>query len=376
MQASPERLRIEEDAFDYEKRRYFDTVTWLAEVLPGSMRTPFEYSFDGQELYAVDGGKLAEIFDTAVREAEEMPEDLAFELRRRKAEKQEYNEMVDMMRGSLPNTMVVVSDFPSELMTATKDVGGYNVTRKQTMLRVLAKTPGGTLKMYSQSLDGSDRQALEALYRHLGHDAQPGELLGQRMHIELDETEQEFLIDELTGVYDRQLAVRYGGQWHAGQLNGERRNTYDFARSQTDLLNAYLATTNGFTGNKKDYNLAAAMEARFRNHLSRPYSLKHDDYDIGIVAHVMAMDEMTRAGEKARATGKSYSGCGITAGAPGEGFDAASQLEEAGYGNQSTEAGEDQYGSLTFECPKGHQNQRPRNKLIPRCKVCGISVKC
>ena len=39
---------------------------------------------------------------------------------------------------------------------------------------------------------------------------------------------------------------------------------------------------------------------------------------------------------------------------------------------------EDEYGSLTFECPKGHKNKRPRGKLIDRCqaKHCTASVKC
>lgn len=39
-------------------------------------------------------------------------------------------------------------------------------------------------------------------------------------------------------------------------------------------------------------------------------------------------------------------------------------------------SGEDQYGSLTFKCQKGHLNTRPKGKLIPNCKVCGVSVKC
>ncbi len=36
----------------------------------------------------------------------------------------------------------------------------------------------------------------------------------------------------------------------------------------------------------------------------------------------------------------------------------------------------DKYGSLSFFCPKGHLNTRPKNHLIERCKVCKISVKC
>ena len=38
--------------------------------------------------------------------------------------------------------------------------------------------------------------------------------------------------------------------------------------------------------------------------------------------------------------------------------------------------GEDKYGTLKFKCPKGHDNIRPRNKLIEKCEKCGTSVRC
>jgi hypothetical protein len=37
---------------------------------------------------------------------------------------------------------------------------------------------------------------------------------------------------------------------------------------------------------------------------------------------------------------------------------------------------EDEFGSLDFECSKGHKNTRPRGKLIPYCKTCGENVSC
>jgi hypothetical protein len=49
-------------------------------------------------------------------------------------------------------------------------------------------------------------------------------------------------------------------------------------------------------------------------------------------------------------------------------------------GNESSESSdasgeEDQYGSLTFKCPKGHANKRPRGKLIPHCQTKGCTAK-
>lgn len=37
---------------------------------------------------------------------------------------------------------------------------------------------------------------------------------------------------------------------------------------------------------------------------------------------------------------------------------------------------EDEYGSLEFECTKGHKNRRPRGKLIPKCTTCKEDVSC
>lgn len=381
MQSTLERPRIESEQFDRDKRRYYDTVTWLAEVLPGSMRTPFEYQFDGRELYANDGSALKKIFNDSIEQARNLP---VYEQRRRQIEKEEYQEMIAMMRDDRMNTMVVVSDFPPELMSATEDVGGYNVTRKQTMLRVLAKTPEGTLRMYSQSLDGSNRQALEGIYAELGYEPAEGELLGQRMHVQLTEAEQKNLVDRLMGVYDRGLARQFGGDWYAGERSGRRINTFDFACQQQDLLRAYLSTTDWFTGGEADYNLAAAVLARFENRAVRqPVFIAPQTGYTGypIAAHAMALAEMNGAGVAARREGVVVSGCGATISmeSTNTGGRAEDQLQEAGFGNQSDKLADDKYGSRYFKCPKkscSFVNERPENTLLPTCKKCGTDVSC
>ncbi len=355
--------------YDADARRYNDTVTWLAEVLPGPMRSPVEYLFDGHELYAPDGSAVEPIFDNATAEAALLPDLFAFEYRRRLIEKTEYEDMITMMKSGSYNTMVVVSDFPPELENIHEDVGGYNASRKQTMLRVLTKTPKETLMMYSQTLDGSNRAALEAIYSSIGFVPKPGELLGQRMKFTADENEQEFLTDWLMGIYDRSLEAQYGGKWQAGMYSKRRQNTYDFVRQQRDLLSAYLASTGSFTGEFIDYSLAAAMKDRYCGITNAPELLFNK---AGIVAHAMALNEMRDSGRRAQARGDVYSGCGSSVAALRDDL-ASDLLLEAGYGNK---ADEDKYGSLKFKCQKGHVNQRPHNKLIDKCKTCGISVKC
>lgn len=76
--------------------------------------------------------------------------------------------------------------------------------------------------------------------------------------------------------------------------------------------------------------------------------------------------------------GRTYGGC-AGAGKKQTGPESADMgLQDVFGGNAETrhDDAEDKFGSLTFKCQKGHENTRPRNKLIPKCKVCGIDVSC
>lgn len=360
--------------FSREQRLYDDTTTWLAEVLEGHMRTPFEYRFDGRELYGRDGGALKPIFDDAIEQAKTFGTHLGFELRRRCKDKQEYQEMISMAKGDRPNTMIVVSDFPPELTHATTDVGGYNANRKQTMLRVITLSEDGRILMRSQSLDKSDRTGLEAIYRSLGFEPQAGELLGQRMHIDLPKDQQEFLVDSLMGVYDRTLQSKYGGNWYAGIQNNSMRNTYDFVRQQNDLLTAFTNKTlmNGGINEDHLYDLAAAMKSRFeqRSLVTNPGD-QFTSVNPGINVHA----EMQLAGVLARSEGKTFSGCGVSIKANNELSPSFTpdDLAESGYGNKV-----DDKENWTWKngiCRVDDCPTRPGKTKVGPCDVCTCCQK-
>ena len=358
-----------------------DAETWLAEVLDGSMRTPFEYTTDGHELYAEDGGPLGSIFKDAIEDARKLQArdpKLSFELRRRLIEAGEYHDMLAMVGGEQPNVMVAVSDFPAELIDAPEDIGGYNVQRKVTMLRVVTYAQG-KLRMYSQTLDGSNRQALEAIYAEFGQTPELGELLGQRIHADIDEADQPYIIDRLTGSYDRSLANQFGGEWYAGRPE-PKRDTYGFVRRQHELIDRFVARQ--VTGRMTDterYNIAALLTKRFEaSKMVAGYELDEAGIErfLGSVMTHSLEWELQQAGNEARAKGQTFSGCGASARAL---LSSEEQLQEVGYGNQSERGGdEDQYGSLTFKCKFGHTNRRPRGKLIDKCWMpgCKNSVAC
>lgn len=355
---------------DERLRHFDDTTTWLAEVLDGSMRTSFEYSFDGEDLYGRDGGALGTIFRDSIKDAEitaARTPSLAFELRRRRIEHQEYQDMLAMVKGELPNTMVVVSDFPPELMDATSDVGGYNARRKQTMLRVIMKNEDGTITMLSQSLDRSDRLALEAIYGHFGFVPEPGELLGQRIHQDFPPEEQAFLIDWLTGSYDRALSAQYGGEWHAGRTPAERLNTYDFVRSQEDLVGAFVSEKlqNPSKAESLRFGLAAAMESRFKNRLASA-TINYAQQET-VYSAMAPIEEMGNAGRIATLQGKTYSGCGFTV--SGEAIPPGQrQLSEAGYGNKTE--GKEDWKWKSGICRTSGCPTRPAKTKVGPCSVC------
>jgi hypothetical protein len=317
--------------FDQKERLYYDTATWGAELLDGSMRTTFEYSFDGDELYASDGSSMRAVFEDAVEDADELAEsnpNLSFEKRRRLIELDEYEEMVAMAAGEGPNTMVVISEYPSELTGSKEDAGGYNHQRMQTMMRIISRTDEGKIRITSQSLDKSDRDGLEAIYGFLGQEPEQGELLGQRTRVEIEEDRQQLLPDELTREYDRTLEHKYGHEYYAGRTPAEIENTYDFVIRQYDLLEAFML--NPSDDNK--YAFASALDSRWKS--DKNFAPGQSSSGLGSVVILgMAQHEMQAQALLARNENKTFSGCGVTLGANS----LEPELDALGYGSKSKE---------------------------------------
>lgn len=376
-----------ESTYSHEQRLVDDTTTWLAETLEGGMRSTFEYSYHDGELYAHDGSPMREVFEAALRDAETMARDpnMAFELRRRQLELEEYRCMLQMAEGVLPNTMVVVSDFPPELMQSGHSLGGYNASRKQTMLRVISRRSDGKIVMCSQSLDCSDRRALEAMYDSLNFSAMPGELLGQRMHLELADEDQEFLIDSLMGVYDQTMSRVYGGQWYAGRSGLKRANTYSFVQAQTDLLHVYFDHywQYGYS-QRMEYNLAAAMKRRYAEQVTVG-SLFHPGYvQYGSMSEqafateqdrLLVMYELQQSGEDSRQSGDVFLGCGkAVGGSPDAQSDARKELQDSGYGNKAQKSKKERgykFDKYTYcrVCQKPPKSGESK-KFCGPCEIC------
>jgi hypothetical protein len=345
-----------------EQKRY-DLKTQFAELVDGTMRTEFELYFNGHDLIGEDGRSLDKTTQDALDDAKDIVREkpnLWFEIRRRSIEREEFEELIKMARGEGPNTIVVISDFPPELMNTKKDVGGYNVTRKQTMKRVITRQLDGNMRMVSRSLDGSNREALEAICSHLNFEPAEGELLGQRIRKDLSPEQQETLDSELTGVYDTSLTEQFGGKWHAGRRPADYRNTYDFVCLQEDLLEECLRLDKlGWLNEEVMYDMAATMNKRFEaekqkllNNPTAQSFVRPPTFNLG-----MLHQEMNLAGHEARQAGKSFSACGVTLGAEGM---SENEFEQAGYGNKT---GEKDCEFVSKKCPVcGEKNAKTKSK--------------
>lgn len=337
---------------DRERQIYIDLLTQFSELVDGNMRTDFDLELAGDDLIGEDGRGLDKITKDALDEAKQIalgtPE-LSGEPRRRRHEREEFEQVLAMAKGEGTNTLIVISDFPQELMKATKDVGGYNVSRKQTMLRVFIRPPVGRIRMFSQTLDGSNRQALEAIYKNYNQIPEQGELLGQRIPVELNPYEQENVVNQAVGVHDTNLADQFGGEWYAGRRPGDIRNTYEFVSRQYDLIEACVKLQkDNLLDDRTMYDVAATMQKRFDLEQRGNISTAPREQVVNLHAFY---HEIQIIGDEARWEGKSFSGCGVTLRPDGTDGSTENNLELAGYGNKSNTA---DCEFISKECPMCH----------------------
>jgi len=218
------------------------------------------------------------------------------------------------------------------------------------------------------------------VHAEVGSQAEPGELLGQRIQIDLPAEEQEGVMDRITSVYDREMTAQYGGEWYAGRRPADYRNTYDFVREQTDLIETCvdLMLENNLTDTMM-YDLAATMQARFesdgfndKNEAVQAASIVATTFRQPGLNPEMLRREIRGAGRMARMGRKSFSACGSTL--KGEGLDESTegQLEAAGYGERA--GSKSWHGGKKFKNEKCVSCEKVKNE-VGACKICEDCVK-
>jgi hypothetical protein len=360
-----------------------DATTQLAEWVDGSMYVEFELTLQGDDLYSRDGRNIGEVTLNGLRDAREAAKknpNLWFEVGRSSIEREEYLEAVDMAKGNGPNTMFISSDYPEDLRDADEDVGGYNRIRQQAMERSFTRNSDGTVTMRIKSLDGSNREALEAVHAEFGQVIHKGPMLGQRARLNLSPEEQDRLMDRAVDTYDRKMAEQFGGEWYAGRRPADYRNTYDFVCQQADLVEMWVnADLNGNLTDTLMYDIAAAAQARFeKNQVEQPLQQKRRLGVLSVgVAHQARLEvdpaalqyELRSAGAQARAEDKVFSGCGVTLKATGKDESTEAQMDAAGYANQANKEKLPWYGRKKFKNAKCVSCNKVKNE-VGSCHIC------
>jgi hypothetical protein len=349
----------------------YDAITELAELTDGQMRIELPLTFDDYDLYGPDGRSLTETAVKGLEAAREQAKkngDLWFEVGRRSLELEEVIKAVDMIKSGEANTLQLTTDFPSALENAKEDVGGYNVTRRQALRRAITKNPdSGEILLVSQTLDGSNPEALDAVDAEFGFRTNPNEeRLGQRQALTLSAEEQATIMDRSVAAYDGKMSDQFGGEWYAGRRPADYRNTYDFVCQQRDLIDTYknLKLKDELTEDIM-YDMAATINARFK---------AAKEGIISIVSRVDTINldqlqqEMEQAGYEARVAGQRFSACGSTFG-PG-GLETSAQ--QAGYGNKA----DDECEFISKQCPEcGEKNVKTKVTKTHISGSCGCTKK-
>lgn len=326
-----------------------DTITFAGEALDTYSEKALKYTYHDNELWSEQGDSLAPIFDDSVsyyqRKSEADPS-IAFQYRRALAERCEYMHMQRMVRGEVPNTLVVISNYPRELDGATEDIEGYQCQRRLGFIRCITRQEDGSLQMLNHSFDQSDPQAIEAMYQLMGRQVDWGrDVLEQPVQLHIEDPEaRELLLDQLLYAYDSSLSQTQGGEWFAGRRPSDKSEAVAFVEAQRDLLDRHIERLihvgpKTEAANQLRYDFVSALRRRFRG---EQYVADSAD------------SEMSGAGGSARSNGESVSGCGLTINTT------ESQLNESGY----------QIGKKNREWTFGTCRVCLRDGRIGECAVC------
>lgn len=247
--------------------------------------------------------------------------------------------------------------------------------RKMGFLYRAYCTDAGTVVLESQTVDGGDADAMSAAM-------QAGDL------------EPNADLDQMVAAYDGVMEAKYGGEYYAGRRGAEwQENAWLKINAERDLVDYFLDGLESIAAGPLDgvqldhvtkkhmYGVWAAFKKRIDNLVGDSAEvIVEPQHDIGFRAlqQVRLEQEVARAFMQFAAEGRVMVGCGgLIEILQGEGNILNAEAEDVFkmiFGKEKKD--EDKYGSLTFNCPRGHSNRRPPGKLIPNCKHCGVSVAC
>lgn len=278
------------------------------------------------------------------------------------------------MRQLRPGEQLIwTNSFPHALAerygTAFLDSCGLQSERGMGFIYRAYCRPDGHVVLESQTVDGSDAEALAAVNGAAARSPR-------------------VTLDELVTVYDETVSRKYGGHFYAGRRQAAPgENAWQVLRQHQDLINYLVGGLEKLaasalprhelarTTKKHLYGVWATLKARLDS--GRQPSATYQSRGVPQwLLHARLAREVAHNFREFAAVGRVLVGCGgsiqVLAGEADILAADAADVHSAIFGGEKM----DKYGSLRFKCPKGHSNTRPRGRLIEKCQVCRMSVRC
>jgi hypothetical protein len=348
--------------------RVFDEeVTYIAEGIDRHSYTSFDLKADenGALLYFSEG-KYQSYQSSLQRACRVSKEEMQADPRKTFLFDRALQDAVtglDMQKLKVGERMAWFSPFPEAECQAYGDdfiaSVGFQPDRRMGFVYVASRLENGSVRIESHSVDNSHPEAFEAVT----------EAINNGVDIE---------IENLVTVYDEALGAIWGQEFKAGRLEYQlvaENNAYEFVMSNIQLMEYYQQQLELLARSPESLHiieqqkqeLTIGIWARIKELLDERDNVHVITYGHEPIEQLQMDEQVRRAYEKAAEKGEVLVGCGGALSA-GE----MKKVFESIFGTQKS----DKFGSLSFKCPKGHPNTRPKNKLIDKCKTCKASVKC
>ena len=335
-----EQLRLEKalgrTAIDgYERRRYNEITSGLAEALSGRVETQYSFGLQDGKFIADDGEPIE---DMLLRALQEDIKDAAhddfykFLPHRSRAELENFRTMQRVAIGNEAfNTQIEISVYNEELDTS--EVNRHKLQRAaqmpewgRTMVR-LSHWDGQKLNIVTLSSDnlppadksGTSSVSLfkEAAKRSLGYEFaadSANAILAEPIRLRADGGNWKSLAKSLVAEADNVLSERYGSQWLQGRPESEAVDLQKYVESQEQVLKGLLYAERQLA---KEHNNFDSYQAAFNKELRKAAALLERRLALG-KANEAIVDYQAAAigaGAWADAEGKSYNMCGLVLGA-------------------------------------------------------------
>ena len=188
-------------------QRYINEVaTFSAEALDAPQSNAYEYEFDGEHFYNVDGTRMRDMLTNGLEAAwndyRKNPAN-EFEYTRAVIDAARLQTMAEIMEDDTPDTFFVISAFPEE---AEEEFGtdhlserGYQPNRKLAFARIYQKVDSQTLQETIVSLDNSEKQTFKKVLADFG--------INYRLETTEDILDTPVMVDSVVDANDLKAAI-------------------------------------------------------------------------------------------------------------------------------------------------------------------------